>query len=173
MTTISNNIFSFRWHDLDNLKTFLSSLAVVHHTAIPYGGSPVSYIRSAIVHGPSPTLLAFKSVNQSFFMGMFFWMSGRITTQSLAKSPPGGFLRDKIIRLGVPTVFYTQSIIPAVQIVALRSWDAKTIRDTVLGYWCSLGGATGNSGYTATGLAFVAGSLLAGSPQQPQQPPQE
>jgi glucan biosynthesis protein C len=125
MTTISNNIISIRRHDLDNLKTFLSSLVVVHHTAIPYGGSPVSYIRSAIIHGPSPTLLAFKSVNQSFFMGMLFWMSGRITTQSLAKSPPGGFLRDKIIRLGVPTVFYTQFIIPAVPIVALRSWDAQ------------------------------------------------
>ncbi|TGJ79695.1 hypothetical protein E0Z10_g9072, partial [Xylaria hypoxylon] len=154
MTGTSNNIITFRRHDLDNLKTFLAGLVVLHHTTIPYGGSPESYLRSVVVHGPSPALLAFKSVNQSFFMGTYFWISGRMTAHSLAKLAPESLIGRKLLHLGIPTAFYTLFIIPAVRAVALPSWDLATIRQDVLQYWGSLGGVTGNAWYTATLLVL-------------------
>ncbi|KAF2967590.1 hypothetical protein GQX73_g5992 [Xylaria multiplex] len=161
MTGTSNNIITLRRHDLDNLKTFLAGLVVLHHTTIPYGGSPESYLRSVVVHGSSPALLAFKSMNQSFFMGTFFWISGRMTAHSLGKLAPVSFIGRKLLHLGVPTAFYTLFIIPAVRAVALPSWDLTTIRQDVLRYWASLGGVTGNSWYTATLLVLDVLAALA------------
>jgi hypothetical protein len=66
---------------------------------------------------PRPLLVLFVVLNQSFFMASFFVMSGYFSALSLRKRVEkaalagrgrgravGGFVKDKLVRLGVPTV---------------------------------------------------------------------
>jgi hypothetical protein len=65
---------------------------------------------------PRPLLAVFILLNQSFFMASFFVMSGYFSTLSLRKraekaavarrgeSAVGGFVKDRMVRLGVPMV---------------------------------------------------------------------
>ncbi|KAH8884361.1 hypothetical protein GQ53DRAFT_846298 [Thozetella sp. PMI_491] len=150
----SNNMISLRRHDLDNMRTFLTSLVIVHHTALPYGGVGSPVFKSAIFPKPSPLLIAFNSVNNSFFMGTFFWLSGRMTAQSLARSSPARLVGAKVLRLGVPAIVYTLSIVPLTRLLALPSWDAASIRDSLGEYWDALNGVKGSAWYTSTLLIF-------------------
>jgi glucans biosynthesis protein C len=74
-------------HHLSALRVGLTSLVVLHHTAIPYGGtgnwgwqSP-----SATPTTPSAVLIGFNVLNQSWFMAGFFWMAGYFTQLQLQK----------------------------------------------------------------------------------------
>ncbi|KAK6080576.1 hypothetical protein SCUP234_05122 [Seiridium cupressi] len=151
----SNNIISLRRHDLDNLRTFLTSLVTVHHTSITYSGTGSWPFKSAIFADKSALILGFNMCNQSFFMGLFFWISGRVSAQSLEKSPHiGGFIRNKIMRLGVPTLLYTLVVTPLVRFMVLSSWDADYVRTFLQHYYTTLRSVRGPIWYTATLLSF-------------------
>jgi glucan biosynthesis protein C len=77
-----NNVISRR-HDLDNLRPFLTGLVVVHHTGIAYGLTGWWYYKSPL-NPPATSLpvLVLVAVNQTFFMGLFFWISGRLSAES-------------------------------------------------------------------------------------------
>jgi glucans biosynthesis protein C len=75
----SNKIIIFRSHDLDNLRSFLTCLVIAHHTSIVYGGGGSWYFKSACFTSAPGLLRTFEAVNQSFFMGLFFWISGRMS----------------------------------------------------------------------------------------------
>jgi len=98
-----------RLYHLDNLRTFLTALVIFHHTAIPFGGlGSWAYTSPHHVQGSSLTLTAFNALNQSFFMGSFFYLSGIMSAQSLKrKESVRGFLKQKWLKLGVPVVVYT------------------------------------------------------------------
>jgi hypothetical protein len=93
---------------IDRLRVVLTALVVLHHTAITYGGSGGWFYREVTDGGlPSSLLLTvFCAVNQSFFMGMFFLLAGYFTPGSLARKGAGPFVRDRLVRLGVPLLFF-------------------------------------------------------------------
>jgi glucans biosynthesis protein C len=150
----SNRIIASRRHDLDNLRTFLTALVIAHHTALVYGGSGSVHIRNVYFVQPSPILIAINAINQSFFMGTFFWISGRMSAQSLSKTIPSRFVLSKLIRLGIPTIVCTLFIQPLGGVVALRSWDFSSISSFAIGYWKETRGVRGQVWYTATLLCF-------------------
>ncbi|KAI0129649.1 acyltransferase 3 [Xylariales sp. AK1849] len=157
----SNNIISMRRHDLDNIRTFLTGLVTVHHTALVYGGTGTWPLKSAAFVGQSPLLLGLNVVNQSFFMGLFFWISGRVSAQSLSRTKPWPFVRNKLLRLGVPTVVYTLAIAPAVHLVLLPRLNPQSIGVALQKYYSTLTGAKGPVWYTATLLCFdIAAALM-------------
>ena len=112
------------------------------------------YLKSEIFRGRSPILIAFNTVNQSFFMGLFFWLSGRMSAQSLARSSPGPFLRDKLVRLGLPALAYTLISVPLTLVIASPHWDLDSASRIVLDYWGTLKGVKGSAWYAATLLVF-------------------
>jgi hypothetical protein len=59
---------STRKHGLDNLRTFLTALVILHHTAIVYGGSGEWPVRSRCFPPESLTLITFNAIDQTFFM---------------------------------------------------------------------------------------------------------
>ncbi|HQC99896.1 MAG TPA: hypothetical protein PK306_29725, partial [Aquabacterium sp.] len=62
----------------DRLRTVLTVLVIAHHTAITYGGSGGWFYRE-VRDGGAPLSLAFTlfcSINQAFFMGLFFLLAG-------------------------------------------------------------------------------------------------
>lgn len=156
MASLSNNIMTFRRHDLDNLRTLLTNLVTLHHTGVSYGGPGSWLFRSSIFSaGLSPPLVVFECVNQSFFMGLFFWISGRMSAQALAKAPSSTdslirFIRSKSIRLGLPTVAFSVFVQPACMALARGRFDGKFFLD----YWGAMRSAKGVVWYTATLLVF-------------------
>lgn len=108
MTTARSAGESGRADFIDTLRVVLTVLVIAHHTAITYGGSGSWFYREVTDGGrPSSLLLTlFCAVNQSFFMGMFFLLSGYFTPGSLQRKGVLHFLIDRGFRLGVPLLVF-------------------------------------------------------------------
>lgn len=93
---------------IDRLRVVLTALVIVHHAAITYGGSGGWFYREVTDDGlpSSMALTLLTAVNQAFFMGMFFLLAGYFTPASLAKKGATRYLGDRLVRLGVPLLFF-------------------------------------------------------------------
>lgn len=153
----SNSIISLRRHDLDNLRTFLTGLVTVHHTSIAYSGTGGWPFKSAAFSGASPLILGFNMFNQSFFMGIFFWISGRVSAQSLQKRTNlSEFLKNKTLRLAVPALAYTLIVNPIMHAMIRSDLSWKSALGVMRDYFSNLRGVRGPVWYTATLLCFDA-----------------
>src|SRR5947199_5436076 len=100
---------------LDRARTFLTLVVVFHHAVIPYTyfghTDPRSWIGFDIV------VLA----TDSFFMAMFFFLSGLFVWPSLSHKAPQTFVVDRLLRLGLPFAIAAFTIIPvAYYAISLR-----------------------------------------------------
>jgi len=97
-----------RLYYIDNLRIFLISLVVLLHLNITYGGPGDWYYNESSAEMPALLLQAmFNITNQSFFMGMFFMISAFFTAGSIQRKPTGKFIKDRLVRLGIPlAIFY-------------------------------------------------------------------
>src|SRR5947209_15931839 len=100
---------------LDRARTFLTLVVLLHHAVIPYTHfghtDPKSWI------GFDMVVLA----TDSFFMAMFFFLSGLFVWTGLARKGPLNYLRDRLLRLGLPFAVCAFIIIPvAYYAIALR-----------------------------------------------------
>jgi glucan biosynthesis protein C len=104
---------------IDNIRILLIILVILHHLAITYGAPGGwyyhEYSKSQLDIITSIVLTLFVVVNQSFFMGVFFFISGYFTPKSLDRKGSGGFLKDRLLRLGIPILFYIIVISPIVR----------------------------------------------------------
>ncbi|MFY0651475.1 MAG: acyltransferase family protein [Cyclobacteriaceae bacterium] len=92
---------------IDNLRIFLTSWVILHHLAITYG-APGGWYYQEMKASELETipLSMFVAVNQAFFMGMFFMISAYFMVPSLLKKGKAVFLKDRLLRLGIPTVIF-------------------------------------------------------------------
>ncbi|ADD45202.1 acyltransferase family protein [Stackebrandtia nassauensis] len=97
---------------IDNLRIFLTALVVVHHVAVTYGNIPAwYYIETA--KDPSGTILDVLVIfNQTFFMGFFFMISGFFVPGSVDHKGGKGFMRGRLLRLGVPLLLFALLLRP-------------------------------------------------------------
>lgn len=109
---------------VDNLRVLLIALVFLVHLAITYG-SPVGlwYYQEGLVSMPTATIyVVFLGLVQAFFMGLLFMLSGYFTPPSYDRKGHTQFLRDRLIRLGVPMVVFLGLVEPAVDyVVALAN----------------------------------------------------
>jgi hypothetical protein len=91
---------------LDRARTFLTLVVLLHHAVIPYTHFGHTDPRSWI--GFDCVVLA----TDSFFMAMFFFLSGLFVWPGLGRKAPHVFLRDRLIRLGLPFAVAAFTIIP-------------------------------------------------------------
>jgi len=102
-----------RLYFLDNLRIGLTILVIAHHVGQAYGPTggawPIQESARAAVLGP------FFTVNRSFFMSLFFLISGYLMVMSYDRSGPGVFVKRRLLRLGVPLVLFFTLIIPLQQ----------------------------------------------------------
>lgn len=97
---------------IDNLRVALTALVVVHHCAVTYSHIPLWYY-SEPAHDPSGLGLdLLLLLNQSFFMGFFFLISGYFVPAAFDRKSSGRFIRDRLVRLGLPLLFFTLLIRP-------------------------------------------------------------
>jgi peptidoglycan/LPS O-acetylase OafA/YrhL len=93
---------------IDALRAAVTLLVVFHHTAITYGAIGGWYYKEI---APSKSLggillILFCTVNQAWFMGLFFLLAGYYTPAGYDRHGPAGFARERLLRLGVPLLVY-------------------------------------------------------------------
>ncbi len=92
------------------LRVFLIALVVAHHAGQPYGPTggrwPIDDPANAEWLG------AFFAVNAAFFMGFFFLIAGYFTPGSHDRKGGAAFVRDRLVRLGIPLAFFTLVVFP-------------------------------------------------------------
>ena len=89
---------------IDRLRAALTGLVILHHAAITYGASGSWFYKATEATNVPLTFLA--AVNQAFFMGLFFIISGALAPVSLERKGAAAFLGDRVIRLGVPVLVF-------------------------------------------------------------------
>jgi glucan biosynthesis protein C len=99
---------------IDNLRILLTILVILHHLGIIYGGSGDFAYKEPGRMGTVSTILMtlFLTINQSFFMGFFFMISSYFTPGSVDRKGAWPYLKDRLIRLGIPFLFYMVVISP-------------------------------------------------------------
>ena len=93
---------------VDALRAAVTLLVVFHHTAITYGAIGGWYYKEIEPSASlgSLLLILFCTVNQAWFMGLFFLLSGYFTPAAFDRHGAGGFVRERAIRLGMPLLVY-------------------------------------------------------------------
>jgi len=99
---------------LDELRGATTLLVVLHHAAITYGAIGGWYYREVATSSALPiqALVFFCTVNQSWFMGLFFLLAGYFTPPALARKGLWPFVMGRLMRLGVPLLVYGYVIGP-------------------------------------------------------------
>lgn len=94
---------------VDHLRSALMILVVLHHVSLVYGASLDGYYYVEPPFGDPDAflvLLVFALFNQSWFMGAFFLLSGYFTPGSFDRKGPAAFVRDRLVRLGIPLAVF-------------------------------------------------------------------
>ncbi len=97
------------------LRAFVTLLVIAHHTALayhPYAPPPKAFDAQPILWTAFPvvdpqTFGGFgilTLVNDMFFMSLMFFISGLFVADGLRAKGDGGFLRGRVLRLGIPFV---------------------------------------------------------------------
>jgi len=99
---------------IDNLRILLITLVILHHLAIGYGGpGDFAYYEEGTISTVSTILLTlFLGINQAFFMGFFFLISSYFTPGSYDRKGAWPYLKDRLLRLGIPLLFYIVVVDP-------------------------------------------------------------
>ncbi|MCE7066935.1 acyltransferase [Dyadobacter sp. CY326] len=93
---------------IDYLKVLLTALVILHHAFVTYGApGGWYYFEKTTIKGVVLAMTMFVSVNQSFFMGFFFFLSALFIPASYKKKGAAVFLKDRLFRLGIPLLFYS------------------------------------------------------------------
>src|ERR1700745_243923 len=91
---------------LDRARTFLTLVVLLHHSVIPY---------TYFGHTDPKYFVGFDMIvlaTDSFFMAMFFFLSGLFAWSGLARKGAMNYLADRLIRLGLPFVICAFTVIP-------------------------------------------------------------
>lgn len=97
---------------IDNLKLVLTFLVIAHHASQAYGPTGGAWVYTD--PGNSVMWLRnFMAVNASFFMGLFFLISGFFIPRSYEGRTTAAFLLQKLKRLMIPVIFILTVVVPA------------------------------------------------------------
>ncbi|WP_316739129.1 acyltransferase family protein [Pedobacter aquatilis] len=113
MLSASQSAKSDKLNYVSNIRVLLTVLVVLHHIFIAYSTSNGWYFTQKTNH--VVTLLPMKlfvSLNQSFFMGFFFLLSAYFIGPSLDRKGLHRFVGDRLLRLGIPLLFYSFVLSP-------------------------------------------------------------
>ncbi|WP_366938630.1 acyltransferase, partial [Bradyrhizobium sp.] len=105
---------------IDALRAAVTLLLVFHHSAITYGAIGGWYYKEIApsISLSGVLLILFCTVNQAWFMGLFFLLSGYFTPPAFDRHGAAGFVRERVIRLGIPLLVYFLLLYPLTEALA-------------------------------------------------------
>jgi surface polysaccharide O-acyltransferase-like enzyme len=128
---------------IDNLKAVLVAWVIAGHAFLGYaamGGWPYDEVAETTLPRTLELLLEIViGPTALFVIGTFFFLSGLLAPHSLAQHGPAGFVRQRLLRLGLPWLLFTLLIWPLVMWAAHRAagdplpiWQALQARQPFL-----------------------------------------
>jgi glucans biosynthesis protein C len=150
-----------RIYFVDYLRAALVCLVILHHTAITYGASGSFYYTENATDPIASLLLSlFTNFNQAWFMGCFFLLSGYFSPGSFDRKGPLKFLKDRLIRLGIPFLIFYFVLNPITVFIAFFHLPASQV--TAAGFtlpltvnWQSYLNSVGNGPMWFVELLFI------------------
>jgi hypothetical protein len=128
---------------IDNLKAVLVAWIIAGHAMLGYaaiGGWPYDEVSETTL--PPQLELALAALlgpTALFVIGTFFFLSGLFAPSNIARHGAAGFLRQRLVRLGLPWLLFTLLIWPVLMWFAYRSaghpipiWEAWQARQPFL-----------------------------------------
>lgn len=136
---------------LDSLRAFVTLLVVAHHSAlayttlIPHGAT--AFTATQAYWQAFPVVDARKWVgfdlftgwNDIFFMSLMFFVSGIFVWPSLTRKGSGAFLRDRVLRLGLPFAVAVTVLAPLAYYPTYLLTGAPSGLDAYAKAWLALG----------------------------------
>jgi fucose 4-O-acetylase-like acetyltransferase len=111
-------VASSRMAFMDNLRVFLTILVILLHMAITYGADfSWFYAERPTTELASILLTLFVGICQFFFMGLFFLISGYFTPASIDRKGTWQYIKDRLVRLGIPLVLFSLLVSPFTEYV--------------------------------------------------------
>ena len=108
----NNGEIKERLYYLDNLKTFLTIMVVIHHIIGLFSGQGWYYMIGNYHNSFRLFGSIILSLNQSYFMCLFFFISGYFTPISCDKKGRNKCLEYNYKRLGIPFIIYYYGLNP-------------------------------------------------------------
>ncbi|NTU62438.1 MAG: acyltransferase family protein, partial [Chloroflexi bacterium] len=98
---------------IDNIRVFLTILVILHHLMIIYTEAG-SFLYTEGRQDMISAVLGvwFCAANQAYFMGFFLLIAAYFVPGSYDRKGAGQFLKDRLIRLGIPLLVYSWIISP-------------------------------------------------------------
>ncbi len=100
---------------IDNLRWVMIVLVITMHAAVTYSNIGRWYYTEKATLGLGSRLFfaTYQLWLQAFFMGFLFFIAGYFVPSAFDRKGPGRFLRDRAVRLGIPSLLYMFLIGPA------------------------------------------------------------
>ncbi|MGP4087941.1 acyltransferase family protein [Streptomyces sp. KR55] len=109
-----------RRQELDALRALVVVGLVFFHTALVFSPDDDFYVKNA---DTTDTVTIVAGLGVIWAMPMLFLVAGLGSRHSIRRRGPGGFARRRLLRLGIPLVFATLTMIPVPQWLRLRAAD--------------------------------------------------
>ncbi|MEE2037025.1 acyltransferase family protein [Nocardiopsis sp. CT-R113] len=125
-----------RLHHVDNLRVALTVLVVLHHVALTYGNIPVWYYTEPAQDPTGGLLDLVVIINQTYFMGLFFLLAGYFVPGARDRRGRRGFVRERLVRLGVPLLLFVLLVRPLITTGAYRLYaEGAAAQGAEMPYW--------------------------------------
>ncbi|TMR22673.1 acyltransferase [Nonomuraea zeae] len=124
-----------RLYAVDNLRVALTALVVAHHVAVTYGNIPLWFYVEPAKDASGGLLDLLVVFDQAFFMGLFFLISGLFTPGSHDRKGGRAFVRDRLVRLGIPLLVFLLVLRPLVNFGGLAQRPDLPYWQYYLGSW--------------------------------------
>ena len=120
-----------RFVHLDRLKILLTAGVITAHAAMSYGAAGTwLYEEDSLSDATTVVLSVLVGGGVMFVLGLFFLMSGMLTTGPLQRRGPRRFLVSRLVRLGIPVLAYALVVWPTLQwLVDKVQSEAPSLRE--------------------------------------------
>lgn len=133
---------------LDNLKVALTCLVLTNHASQAYVSIDTGWIiRQGNVPEINDKIIGiFLSINNAFFMALFFMISSYFIPASLERKYASKYIKERFVRLGIPTVLFVLFILPLLEIKL--NWDKMSAADYLFNRYFDFSSGEINFGHT-------------------------
>lgn len=116
---------------IDNIRVYLTIVVILHHLMITYAGSGSwIYFEDRADLATEVVGSIFTTINQTYFMGLFLLISAYFVPGSYERKGAWRFLKDRLMRLGIPLAIYSWIIHPLLIVGYLR-----TVEEMPMSFW--------------------------------------
>ena len=116
---------------IDNIRVLLTIQVLLFHLMIIYAGTGSWFYEEGREDFITGALGAwFIAVSQAYFMGLFVLISAYFEPGAYDRKGPGRFLKDRLVRLGIPLAVYSWILRPPLVYLYLR-----LVRGLRLSWW--------------------------------------